>query len=499
MESANENPPPVCATPTSRSLKKRIEVFHANKARPLIITLDSFEHEHPQVIKVLKDYLKAEAQDKLNTEIEPPGGHRGRHVPKQDNFSDCGLYLIAYIAKFLENPPEFIRKLVTHQFNQAQDWPSLDPEFMRHNIRDIIMREHQKFEAGSTAGCGDNVATENEHQTAFQEFNIPRPELRRSSTVSARAEDEECHPRSSVMAQDESRRSSNASSHSQAKEDSSKPIASRTGSRQSSHAPSNSREEKRSPTAGTSPPKPWKPSPEPPSQTPDARPGVEGRKRRKLDQKASKLGLIISETPQMPETGNAGAEHDEPEVTMSGKRSAVEGTLEAFLPGVEVEAAAAEGDPGPLQSSPINTPPPDASQDTSTQLLHQFERQRIDEGPPAGPDDGKAVGVPDGLGNETSKYFRGDENPFETLTTTYGVPSLSAAEKETQRRMAIKMGKDAGAKAWAKARRKSKAAAESQRTEATNSEPEVEAVDTSSDAENESSPPRPVTRGKQLR
>jgi len=31
-------------------------------------------------------------------------------VPKQDNFSDCGLYLLSYVEMFLANPSDIIKK-----------------------------------------------------------------------------------------------------------------------------------------------------------------------------------------------------------------------------------------------------------------------------------------------------------------------------------------------------------------------------------------------------
>lgn len=157
---------------------------------------------HGPVVRSLKDYLKAEAQDKLSLDIQEPRGHQGRHIPLQQNFCDCGLYLVGYIAKFLENPAKFITKLVKHEFDWSQDWPHLNPEAMRHNIRDIIMREHQKYELEvisgpksspakmasaevSDAGESGHNAIENETRTVYQEFTAPRPEPCSSSIVLA--------------------------------------------------------------------------------------------------------------------------------------------------------------------------------------------------------------------------------------------------------------------------------------------------------------------------
>ena len=114
--------------------------------RPVIITFDSLGMPRSSTIKVLKDYLREEAKAKRGGMEFDAGQIKGitaRQIPQQENGSDCGLFLLGYVAKFLEaNPREFIAKIIRREYDETRDWPNLRPSTLRNNIRDQILELH---------------------------------------------------------------------------------------------------------------------------------------------------------------------------------------------------------------------------------------------------------------------------------------------------------------------------------------------------------------------
>ena len=86
---------------------------HIPQDTPVIIIFDSLKTPHTRVYKVVRDYLAAEALDKkkeiLNTtQFETCSAD----VPLQDNFCDCGLYLIQYADVLLSQTPKVLENLL---------------------------------------------------------------------------------------------------------------------------------------------------------------------------------------------------------------------------------------------------------------------------------------------------------------------------------------------------------------------------------------------------
>lgn len=103
---------------------------------PLIITFDSLGLTHPQTNKALKDYLAAEGKAKLAIELitSQIKGITAKQIPHQKNYYDCGLFLLGYIAKFLEGPKDFISRVIGQNYAD-EDWATLIPSNLRAKIR----------------------------------------------------------------------------------------------------------------------------------------------------------------------------------------------------------------------------------------------------------------------------------------------------------------------------------------------------------------------------
>lgn len=108
--------------------------------QPIIITFDSLDLGRSPTISTLREYLYEEAMSKKGVEIETKRikGMTARQIPLQRNFSDCGLYLLAYLEKFIQNPDEFVTKLLRKEMDTKSDWPLLKSGLLRRRLRNFL-------------------------------------------------------------------------------------------------------------------------------------------------------------------------------------------------------------------------------------------------------------------------------------------------------------------------------------------------------------------------
>lgn len=115
----------------------------------LVITLDSFGTHHPKVVRNLKDYLIAEAQQKRGMQL--CGGDlqdlAGEGLPKQTNLYDCGVYLIEYVEKFAQDPRKFIINVLQTKTKRHSEFADFDPTSKRGEIRNELLRLHDEQDA----------------------------------------------------------------------------------------------------------------------------------------------------------------------------------------------------------------------------------------------------------------------------------------------------------------------------------------------------------------
>ncbi|KAL6237557.1 hypothetical protein BDW75DRAFT_75403 [Aspergillus navahoensis] len=108
--------------------------------QPIIITFDSLDLSRSGTISILREYLFAEAKSKRDIEIDKSlvKGMTAKEIPHQPNFSDCGLYLLAYVEKFVQDPDSFIRKLLRKEMRKQEDWPPLKSGLLRTRLREFM-------------------------------------------------------------------------------------------------------------------------------------------------------------------------------------------------------------------------------------------------------------------------------------------------------------------------------------------------------------------------
>nr|XP_057941837.1 sentrin-specific protease 7-like isoform X2 [Doryrhamphus excisus] len=111
--------------------------------RPCILVMDSLKKQQRQrVCQLLRDYLQVEWEERREQRrvFSSDSMHScSCDVPRQDNSSDCGLYLLQYVESFLQNP-------VVH-FDLPLcllNWfPRQQARQKRDEIRHLIMRLHK--------------------------------------------------------------------------------------------------------------------------------------------------------------------------------------------------------------------------------------------------------------------------------------------------------------------------------------------------------------------
>ena len=163
------DPKPKAPAPSKRNKRKSLPpITHIDPMRPLIITFDSLGAPHGNTIRFLKDYLLKEMDAKRGPTDMDIGSIRGinaKCIPQQNNFSDCGLYMLGYLDKFMEDgPSNFIAKTIKREYRD-EDWSKLVPSKMRANLRDQLLHlggqhdeeiraakaERRKADGGSSA------------------------------------------------------------------------------------------------------------------------------------------------------------------------------------------------------------------------------------------------------------------------------------------------------------------------------------------------------------
>ncbi|KAI9327912.1 hypothetical protein BDR26DRAFT_68515 [Obelidium mucronatum] len=109
-----------------------------------IFIFDSLAGKHPQVGKNLAAYLAAEAKDKLNrSTIEETPRVIYAKVQDQNNFCDCGLFLLHYIAVMLRCPDKVASAIMNGEpLNTAEFGTLLEiramRQFMKNKLGELI-------------------------------------------------------------------------------------------------------------------------------------------------------------------------------------------------------------------------------------------------------------------------------------------------------------------------------------------------------------------------
>ena len=138
-----EAPPSPSVRPTTAPKAKRKSVGRKmDPKQPCIIVLDSLSLAHGAAVRTLKDYLEKEAEQKkgLMFDTKRIQGWTAKGLPSQDNFSDCGVFLLGYIQNFLRDPAHFVSIISQREVEETKEWMDVNASGLRTEIRDLILR-----------------------------------------------------------------------------------------------------------------------------------------------------------------------------------------------------------------------------------------------------------------------------------------------------------------------------------------------------------------------
>lgn len=143
---SRSSPKTTQATPMGSARSKSVNRGHSKNERgqPKIITLDSLGSAHSPTCTALREYLIQEAKAKRGAELEVlPVGMTARGIPEQDNYCDCGVFILGYMEEFLKNPDEVVQKLF---LKEELGW-DIRASDRRNQLRDLVFglqKEQQK-------------------------------------------------------------------------------------------------------------------------------------------------------------------------------------------------------------------------------------------------------------------------------------------------------------------------------------------------------------------
>lgn len=128
--------------------KTRHSLPKYNLSAPIIMTFDSLGVARSSTCTALRQYIVEEAKNKKGWDIDGSliKGMTARGIPTQPNFHDCGLYLCAYLERFILNPAGFVGRILQREMDPKTDMPMIASEELRSRMRGLIRGLHNEQE-----------------------------------------------------------------------------------------------------------------------------------------------------------------------------------------------------------------------------------------------------------------------------------------------------------------------------------------------------------------
>ncbi|KAF9112009.1 hypothetical protein BGX27_004125 [Mortierella sp. AM989] len=116
--------------------------------KPYIICLDSLGGSHPNVFSVLRSFLQQELLSRKGISMTLTSkditGKFSSKCPKQDNLSDCGVYLLHYTEVFLRNPTALLDAIVNRTDDKSL-WSLNELATKRAKYKDIVVSLTEQY------------------------------------------------------------------------------------------------------------------------------------------------------------------------------------------------------------------------------------------------------------------------------------------------------------------------------------------------------------------
>lgn len=166
------------ATPKPKRKLNSLRKFPLNE--PIILVLDSIGTPHPKTCRALKEYIAQEALNKRGMAAEitqKPFYVKETHIPMQDNFTDCGVYLLAYWKKFITSPRKFVTSILSREMDGVADWPDMKVDDIRSEVRNVLLGLAEQQGRVHKEKKRTKKATQNPGQTKKERSMLEQPKL----------------------------------------------------------------------------------------------------------------------------------------------------------------------------------------------------------------------------------------------------------------------------------------------------------------------------------
>lgn len=118
---------------------------------------------------------EAKSKRQLEIDVKDISGMTAKQIPEQDNFCDCGLFLLGYVEKFLQNPRDLVNNILQRNLNVEKDWPDMVPTRMRSNIRELLINMGNEQEQARKAVHKEEAKRRGKYHAAEKVTVDPKP------------------------------------------------------------------------------------------------------------------------------------------------------------------------------------------------------------------------------------------------------------------------------------------------------------------------------------
>ncbi|KAL2372786.1 hypothetical protein RJZ57_002742 [Blastomyces gilchristii] len=103
-------------------------------------TKENGSHRRSETIRILQEYVIEEGKSKRSLIINSKNieGMAAKGIPQQSNTFNCGLYLLAYLEKSIQNPGDFVTKLLHNRTNEDVDRSMLRSDLFRQRLQVVL-------------------------------------------------------------------------------------------------------------------------------------------------------------------------------------------------------------------------------------------------------------------------------------------------------------------------------------------------------------------------
>lgn len=134
--------------PSTEDQRAKLRAWLSDKASVLVF--DSLASRHPGVRTALREYLCLEYRDKRGGELEVCDmevEYIDVQMPQQDNYSDCGLYVLYAFERFFSAPGTFMDDVIPSRNREHECWNASEAVTRRQWWRSEVLRLAGEWEA----------------------------------------------------------------------------------------------------------------------------------------------------------------------------------------------------------------------------------------------------------------------------------------------------------------------------------------------------------------